>query len=192
VTGTRHLARLTGAALAVAVAAVPVPAAAEDELPAGNLGIIGGIRNGQGRLGENYTLGFMWGVQAAYHPTNLEQKWSFGAAWSLLWGHLWADDPTVADGSLKILEMNLALRVRRLMSPTDPVYLMLSPLGVTVLRTNLPVPPDGRRLNLGPYAGVGGEMFVGKLVMSLETRYGVFTGGPGSLTVLLCLSVGSR
>ena len=183
---------LAGLALGFALAAVPAAARADSDLPAGSLGFVGGFRDGQGRLGDAYTIGPIWGVQAGYHPMGLAQKWSVGGAWSVLWGRLWADDPEITDGTLHVLEMNLAIRVRRLVSERDPVYLMLSPIGVTILRTNLPIPPDGERQYIGPYAGMGGEMFLNETFsLSAEARYGVFTGGPRSLTFLFCLAVGS-
>jgi len=180
------------AACGLALASAPERATADVSLPAGSLGMAGGARHGVGRLGELYNMGVVWGVQAAYHPMSFEQKWSVGGVWSVLWGRLGANDPSVTDGTLHSLEMNLAVRVRRLMSSRDPVYLTISPIGMTLLSTNLPIPPDGKRRYWGPFAGVGGEMFLGeKYSLSVEARYGVFTGGPGSLTYMVCLSVGS-
>ncbi len=183
---------LTALVGALALVGARDVALADGALPAGGVGMAGGARHGVGRMAALYNLGLVWGVQAGYQPTGLDQKWSVGGVWSVLWGRLGASDPSVNDGTLHTLEMNIAVRIRRLMSSRDPVFLTISPIGLTLLSTDLPIPPDGERRYWGPYAGVGGEMFLGeKYSLSVEARYGVFTGGPGSLTYLFCLSVGS-
>ena len=179
-------------AQAVAVAAlmgVAVPAAA-DELPAGRFGVVGGPRLGNGAFGDRFGWGWVWGMEAGYNPTDTDRNWSFGLAWSVSWGWFGADRPEINDGSLWLLEMSFGTRVRRLLGETSQAFLVGN-VGVTVLRTNTPIPPENERSYWGPYAGIGVEGYAGSKLVGLEARYGVFAGGPGSLSILVGFSFGA-
>ncbi len=177
-------------ALVVAVLCAAAAPAGADELPAGRFGVIAGARTGTGALGDRFGFGPVWGMEAGYNPADTERNWSFGVAWSVLWGWFRADRPSVNDGSLWLLEMNFGGRVRRRLGATSQAYLVGN-VGVTVLRTNTPIPPDDKRSYLGPYAGIGVEGYASaKYLVSFEARYGVFAGGPGSLSFLLGFSFG--
>ncbi len=180
-------------ALAVAGALAAAPAAARaDDLPSGQLGTVGGVRQGTGQLGEVFGLGGMLGMRAGWQRSSTERHWSFGVGWEVLWGFFAANDPGISNESLRLLEMNLGLRVRRLLGQGTPRFLLLQS-GVTVLRSNVPIPPDSERNYVGPYVGLGIEQYLlGRFLLTVEWRYGVLVGGPGSLTGLISFSVGNR
>ncbi len=189
-----HAHRALIAAAVAAALAVAVPAHA-DELPAGRFGAIAGLRAGSGGFGDRFDPGLLWGIEAGYNRTDTERNWSFGVAWSVLWGWFGPARPEVADGSLWLIEMNLGGRVRRLLGGEELAYLVGS-VGFTLLRTNTPIPPDMEQSYAGPYAGIGVEGYLaGKYLLSVEVRYGLFTigpvGGPGTISFLFGVSLGT-
>ena len=182
--------RALRALVATALIGSSTPAVA-DSLPAGRFGVVAGARTGVGALGDRFGWGPVWGMEAGYNPADTERDWSFGVAWSVLWGYFGADRPEVSDGSLWLLEMNLGGRVRRLVGEANQAYLVGS-MGLTLLRTNTPIPPDNERSYVGPYAGIGLEGYANsKYLLSFEVRYGVFAGGPGSLSIWAGFSFGT-
>ncbi|HTM22955.1 MAG TPA: hypothetical protein VL172_20675, partial [Kofleriaceae bacterium] len=65
-------------------------------------------------------------------------------------------------------------------------------VGVALLRTSVPVPPDEQRSYVGMYWAAGPELYVlGRYLIDFEVRYGPFIDGPGSLTLSFGLSFGS-
>lgn len=187
----RAVSTLAAAAAVVACVAGSAPAHADD-LPVGQIGALGGVRQGVGQLGEVFGLGGVVGIRAGYQRSSTESKWSLGADWSVLWGFFAADDPGISDEALRLLEMSGGVRLRRLLGEDVPRFLVPR-TGVTILRTNVPVPPDMDRTYFGPYLGVGIEQYLlGKYLLSVEWQYGVLVGGPGSLTGMVTFSVGDR
>lgn len=186
------MARRAGPALVALVlaASASAPARAQDELPAGRFGVITALRQNVGALGDAYGFGFLFGIEAGYQP-GAEDAWSVGVAWSaLVRGWYFADDETLVEQSIGATEMSFALRVRRALGSTAPRFVVLN-TGATFLRTTDPVPPDQEQIYLGPHAGVGIEEFVlGSGFVGLEARYGLFSGGPRSLTLVLSFTGG--
>lgn len=177
---------LTLAAVAAAsIAIAPAPAAADDELPAGKIGVSMGVRQGAGQLGEDFGLGAVFGVEAHYHPTSIDRNWSLGAVWSVVRSWYGSDDTASITGSLDALEFNFGLRVRRMMGPGLPRYFVVSS-GVSMLRTNVPIVPDNERVYFGPYAAIGVEQYLaGRYLFAFEARYGIIATGPGSFSISL-------
>jgi hypothetical protein len=182
---------LAGALLAAFVALEP-RAEAQSELPVGKFGFVTGVRQNVGELGDTYQLGGLLGISAGYQPSSLGRVFSLGVSWSVLWSWIGTDDPSQVTTTLRELEMNFGLRIRRVLGSTTPRFIAAS-TGVTLLRTSIPVPPDDDRLYVGPYLGIGLEQyFLGKFLMSFDARYGLIAGGPNSLTLMLSISFGSR
>ena len=184
-----------GLIAAVLLAIAGATPAHADELPAGRFGVVAGLRAGGGAFGDRFDPGPIWGLEAGYNRTDTERNWSFGLAWSVLWGWFGPARPSVNDGSLWLLEMNFGGRVRRLLGDEDLAYLIGS-VGFTLLRTNTPIPPDMEQSYAGPYAGIGVEGYLAdKYLLSFEVRYGLFTigpvGGPGTLSLLFGFSFGT-
>jgi hypothetical protein len=166
------------------------PVSAE-ELPKGKIGMIGGARQGLGALGGRFGLGPVWGIAAGWQPASTERRLSFGIGWSLVWGHHWPDDSTENSSSLSTREMSLGVKLRVLTEQASPLFLSTG-VGVSLLRTSVPVPPDDERSYVGMYWSIGPEFYVlGRYLVDFEMRYGPFISGPGSLTLAFGLSFGS-
>ena len=181
-------------ALALVLAAPRGARGDEDDLPSGKFGAFGAIRQNLGELGKSYGNGWMMGIDAMYQPTRPGQSFSFGLAWSVAFiGRFGADDIEVADSPLKIVEMTAGLRLRRALSEVEPRYVFATG-GGAVLRTNVPVPPDDKRVYYGGYGGLGYEQYVrflGRSLLSFEARYSLLGKGPQSVTVLFGIGWGS-
>jgi hypothetical protein len=169
--------------------------AQEEELPSGKFGAFGAIRQNLGVLGQTYGNGWMMGIDAHYQPIRPGLNWSVGLAWSVaVIGRFGADDPMVADSPPKIVEMTGGLRLRRALGDTAPQFLFATG-GGAVLRTNVPVPPDDKRMYYGGYGGLGFERyahFLGRSLLSFEARYSLLGQGPSSVTVLFGIGWGSQ
>jgi hypothetical protein len=187
--------RCASFALALAViGAAPAAGWAEDDMPAGKVGVFGAIRQNLGELGDSYGVGWMFGIDAHYQPTRLGQGFSLGLAWSAaLFTRFGADDASLADTSLSVVEMNLGLRLRRSLSRTKPRFLVATG-GGSILRTSVPVPPSDDRLYLGGYAGLAyEEYFLTTWLVTIEARYSLIgPDAPRSASVVIGLGWGSR
>ena len=177
-------------AVVLAVVCLPTAAAAE-ELPAGKIGLMGGARQGLGSLGSQFSLGPVWGIEAGWQPSSTDRRLSVGVHWSLVWGYHWPGDGSSNAASLSSREMSLGVKGRLLTGQSSPLFLSTG-LGVALLRTSVPVPPDDERSYVGMYWSVGPELYVlGRYLVTFEVRYGPFINGPGSLTLAFGLSFGS-
>jgi hypothetical protein len=184
--------RCLPAALALLLLAGAAPAAAQSELPAGRFGGAVGVRQNGGALGNSYGLGGVFGIEAGYQPNRAGRTHDLGVSWAVLWGFFPSDDPELVKEWLRVLEMSFGLRFRRSLAQSTPRFLVAS-AGLSLYRTNVPVPPDDNRLYLGPYAGIGVDQYVAnRYLANLEARYGLLGGGPGSLSLGLSFAVGSR
>ena len=173
----------------VAVLPASVHAQPEDEaLPVGRIGVNLGVRQGLGRLGNDFGVGMVGGIEAGYHPTRLDQRLSLGAFWAVRRSWFGDDEASIA-GSLDLIELDFGARLRLAQQLGVPRFLVLG-AGASVLRTNVPLPPDDRRNYVGPYASLGFEFFVGKVLLGVDARYGLIALGPGSLSWTLSASLG--
>ena len=185
----RGLALALALALGLGVAFAPSKARA-DELPAGKLGLGMGGRLGVGTLGSAFGTGGLLTVQAGYQPTNRERALSFGVTWSFTSSWFGFDDAASLAGSLRLSELALGARVRRKLGGRHDRFAFVG-AGVILLRSNVPIPPDDDRNYVGPYAAVGAEGWAASYLFGVEFRYGLLAGGPGSLSVILSVSVGA-
>jgi hypothetical protein len=167
------------------------PAGPEDELPAAKFGVFTGMRQNVGELGDSYGLGWIWGIDAHYQPTELDRAFSFGLAWSVAFTRVGADDPTIADDPLRLLELSLGVRMRRALGQLAPRFVVAG-VGATMLRANVPIAPHDERSYVGGYGALGIEQYVlGRYLLGLEARYGLFGDGPAGLTVVFGVGFGS-
>jgi hypothetical protein len=164
--------------------------AQEGELPSGKWGMVGALRQNIGELGSSYGFGWLWGLEAGYQPTRPGEAFSFGLSWSALFGRFAAENASLPDDPLSVLEMSFGTRVRTALGEEAPRFLVGS-AGVTVLRTSAPIPPDDDRLYFGGYAGFGVEQYVGNMLVGLDARFGLLGSGPTGLTLLASVSWGS-
>jgi len=187
-----------GSALAVIVAlVVGLEGAAlaqddtvDDGLPAGKFGISAGVRQGLGGLGTDFGPGVVSAVEAGYHLSGPDSVLSPGLHWSVAWGWFGFDDEASLTGSLKLLEFNFGARVRRLIGSGVPRFVALGG-GMTLLRSNVPIPPDLKRTYFGPYVTVGIEQYLSReFLLSFEARYGLISGGPGGISISLGIAFG--
>jgi hypothetical protein len=166
------------------------------DLPAGKIGATAGLRQGVGSLGNAFALGPLIGFEAGYHPRLLWfQNWSFGVNWSILWGTFDPDDASQVAGDLNVREMSMGIRIRRLLAGEEeevPRFVVLS-TGVSLLRSNVPLPPDADRDYIGPYLGFGVEQYLARrYLLSFEARYGIIGSGPGSFSFMVGFAFGSK
>ncbi len=170
----------------------PGEAAAEERnaAPRGKFGMSVGVQQGVGDFGVDRGVGLTTAVEAGYRLLEGERRNSLGLHWAVIWSRFFWDEPSIA-GTLQLLEFDMGVRLRRTIGTTRPKYLFLGS-GIGLLRSNAPIPPDSERVYFGPFLSVGGEGFVfGKFLFSVETRYGLVIGGPGSLTISLGLAAGN-
>jgi len=178
--------RAIAAALVAVALAVALPARAQDEPPTGRFVFTLGARENIGFLGDTFSRGWLFGIEAGYQP-----GW-FGLHWALLFGLFDTDNERAVDRSLNLVNMYFGARTRFALGNTTPRFLVLTG-GLELERSNIPIDDRSDRTFLGPYVGLGLEqILVGRFGVSLETRYGLLVGGPQSLTLLLSFSFGSE
>lgn len=178
--------------LLVAMLAPQAMAQDEGKLPSGKFGLSLGVRQGIGRLGGDYGLGMVGAVEAGYHPTAADRALSAGLSWSVVWSWFGPDDQASITGSLHLLEFNFGAELRRLIDEPTARFLSLG-TGISLLRANVPIPPDQARVYLGPYVSAGIEQFAfgGDLLISFEARYGLIVGGPGTISFAIGVGFGT-
>ncbi len=172
-------------ALALWGAARDAHAQEDTDVPQARWALVLGGRENVGALGNQFGRGWLIGVEAGWQPGRL------GLAWSLHRGAFDTSDPTAAESELRLIEMQFGLRLRWPIGRTSPRF-FLANAGVTAMRSNVPIPPESSRDYVGPFAGIGFEqLLVGRYMISVETRYGLFVGGPAGLTLNISLAFGS-
>jgi hypothetical protein len=169
--------------------ALALPSVARAEDPVTHIGVVAGARANVGAFGRVYGLGWIIGTDAgiSFGP--------IGASWSLQYGELNADDPGEVYSTVGLMEMNFVarLRIRMPVRGTEDVPSFLFFDGsLDLLRASSPIPPDDAQIYVGPSAGLGLEVVLGNVVLSLGTRYGMFVGGPSGLKLLFGVGFQSR
>jgi len=180
--------RVVAVALCVAALSAPTESMAQSETPPARIGIVGGVRQHLGDVGELYGFGWLLGVDAGYQP-----PWfPVGIMWTVLRGEFGSDEPSNVDSDLTMLEMTFGFHGRLSLSDTAVRHLTLG-TGVAVLRSENALPPDNKRSFVGPYVALGYEQYLaGRYLVGLETRYGLLFGGPRGVTMNLSIHFGNR
>jgi hypothetical protein len=162
-----------------------------EDLPWGKIGLTAGFRQNVGPASGDYGFGWLWGVEAGYNVSHIGKPGSIGLSWSVLWGRFDADDPGLSALQLRTLELSFGGRLRYALGEGAPRFVVLSG-GVTLLRSSQPLPPDDSRSHTGPYAGLGVEQYLlGRHLLSFDARYGLISGGPAGLSLMLTVAWGS-
>ena len=163
---------------------------AQVEVPQGNIGLIGQIGQNLGEAGDAYRVSWLLGMTAGYEVSRV-RGFGLGATWSLAFGRYTGAAPRAPDDTVRVVDMSMGVRVRRLLGKSTPRFIVASG-GATFLRLDRAVPPDNERVYLGPYAALGLDQFLRQgTLLSFEVRYGVIRYGPATLAVRLGLSFGS-
>lgn len=165
-------------------------AAAEDGYPKGRFGVGVGVRQGTGELAQDYGLGYVFSIDAGYQPTNVTSPLLFGVHWTASWSYFGTGDRSSIAGNLSTFELSGGVRIRRLVNEKSLAFVFAGG-GATLLRTNVPVPPENKRDYIGAYAAGGFELFaLGRNVVSLEGRYGLIGAGPGAISLTIGIAMG--
>jgi len=177
------------AAVALLSASAP-PAAANSEIPRGKFGVLAGLRQHTGELGNQYGFGWLIGLSAGYQPPLGDSRFSIGGDWGVLWGRFNSDDPSIALDQLFLVEMHFGLKFRAALTESEPRFITASS-GVTLVRADAAIPPDEKKIYAGGYAAVGIDQYLAnRYLVALEARYGLIGNGPASLTLLLSFHFG--
>jgi hypothetical protein len=177
------------ALLALVFVAAAGGAAHADMVPHGRLALVGGGRGHLGELSSEYGAGLMYGVQAAWEPMKDHQKLGYVLVWDVLFGWF-GNDSAAITGTLDEVEMSFGARLRYA-TGDDPKATFLLGGGGSLLRANIELPPRDKRAYGAGYGAIGMELLVGgKVLTSLEFRYGLIGDGPQELTLLATAGFG--
>ena len=167
----------------IALAGPARPARAET-IPSGKLSMVVGVRNGLGELSDAYGLGQIFGIEAAWQPMRETQRVGFALDWGVTWVNFnplfgYGDpDPASITGRLDLLELSAGARLRIAPTGTFGRYLTVGG-GASVLRSNVPLPPQDDRSYIAPFASAGvdihSHLLWGRVMYSVEVRYSGFS-----------------
>src|SRR5690606_3189419 len=118
----------------------------------------------------------------------LHQRFSLGGFWAVRRSWFGEDETSIA-GALDLIELDFGGRLRVALERGAPRFMVLG-AGASLMRANVPLPPDDARHYLGPYGSVGFEVYVEGFLIGLEARYGMLALGPGSFAMLASVSLG--
>jgi hypothetical protein len=180
-------ARAVAAALAIGMSGAP--AARAEDLPPGRIAVVGGLRHGTSGVADDIGLGWSFGIEAAWQPMTVGQRLGYAVSWSLHWA--WFGDQPAAriTGSLDMIQLDAAFRVRLAPTPAPGRCLTLG-LGGTLLRASERIPPDDDRSYLGPFAELGYEhLAFGSFTATLHFRLGPIATGPTILSALFGIGI---
>jgi len=167
--------------------------AESDRLPSTSLGVTTGVVAGAGPSAKPLGVGFALGFAAALQPMRSDQR----LGWSLRWSSLFQyqnilSNATAAriSGDVRLYQADVVFRGR--FAPTDRsgTYLTAG-VGLSLLRSNQPVPPDSQRVWAGAIVTLGVDRYVWSgVLLSLDTRFGLIGNGPTTIATLLTVGYG--
>jgi hypothetical protein len=176
------------------VAGLTTTANAEsDRLPSTSLGAITGVVAGAGPSAKPLGVGFALGFSAAVQPMRSDQR----LGWSLRWSSLFQyqnilSNATAAriSGDVRLYQADVVFRGR--FAPTDRSGTYLTGgVGLSLLRSNQPVPPDSQRVWAGGIVTLGVDKYVWSgFLLSLDARFGLIGNGPTTIATLLTVGYG--
>ncbi len=173
----------------ILILALAAPAAAADTLPSGMIGPIFGGRQGTGAVEPQFGLGALWGIEAGWQPMRQAQRVGLAVRWRTLFSGYWSNDASNVAAQLRVIEMDLGA-YGRIALGQQPRYFDLG-AGWSVMRSNIPLNPDGKRSYTGPWVGVGLEQFIGSSTsVTFEIRAGEVALGPTTLSAIFGIKFG--
>ena len=176
------------ATIAVVLAAAAPPARADD-LPPARLAVVGVVRHGTGAVSDDIAYGAGVGIEAAWQPMSVGQRLGWSLSWTLVWTWFGQEPAARINGTLDLLELDLALRARFAPTPAPGRYLTLGAGGM-LLRANERLPPDDKRNYLGPFAELGYEhLAFGQLTATIHVRLGPIATGPTILSGMIGIGI---
>lgn len=179
----------TRPAVVIAALAMPVAPARAEDLPPGRVSLIGGLRHGTSGVSDDIGFGWSLGVEAAWQPMTVGQRLGYAVAWSLHWAYFGEQPASRITGTIDMIQLDAAFRVRFAPTPAPGRCLTLG-FGGTLLRSNERIPPDDKRAYLGPFAEIGYEhLAFGSFTATFHLRLGPIGTGPTILSGLLGLGV---
>jgi hypothetical protein len=163
------------------------PAAADsDDLPAGSIGAVLGVEAGASGSYTSLGVGVVYGLTAAWQPMSDDQRIGWGVRWSALFGYFPSAAAAPVSGVIRLVEMDLVVRLRIAPTPRPGRYLTIG-AGGSLLRTNEPL-ENGDRIFGGPIATFGYEHnLLGVMLLGVDVRYGIIETGPASIGLLVSL-----
>jgi hypothetical protein len=172
----------------VAVAVACATSAAAEPLPSGAIGAAGGAISGTGADAKRVGFGYTFGGQASWQPMKTEQKIGYSLRWSLMFASLQQGSAAQIIDRLRTVQMDatLGIRFRPWVSPSR--YLTVR-VGGELFRSNQPVPPENRRAFVGAIGSVGYDQYFGRVLLSVDARFGPFGPGPNEAALIFGLSV---
>jgi hypothetical protein len=183
-------ATLATATLGATLGATTTTAAA-DPHPAGSLGATIGGNAGLDSAGAAMGRGVQYGVAASWQPMGQTRRVGWSTRWSTVFGYQVGAEAAKLSSRLRTVQMELGTGVRLRPIRNDDRFVTVR-AGVAVLRANETLPPDTRRDYLGPFVTAGVEQYLfGAVLVSLDLRYGMITGGPATLSLFLTVGTGA-
>jgi hypothetical protein len=168
--------------LAVLVVGVAVAAPAPAQSLKTRFGATVGYRNELGDLGQRYTHGFSFGMEAG-----VQVGW-LGFALSLQRSTVYSARSDNFDNSVFLMEASATVRPRlRLRGESNALFIQAS---IDLLRSSFPIAPDTSQSYFGPSVGFGGEFGLGRLTAGATVKYGFLFGGPQSVEIIFTIAVG--
>jgi hypothetical protein len=163
------------------------PAAAEsDDIPSGSIGAVLGSEAGASGSYTSLGIGVVYGLTAAWQPMSDDQRFGWGVRWSTLFGYFPSAAAAPVSGVMRLVEMDLVVRLRIAPTPKPGRYLTIGG-GGSLLRTNEPL-EDGKRTFGGPIVTFGYEHnLLGVMLLGVDVRYGIIETGPTSIGLLVSI-----
>jgi len=163
--------------------------ASAESLPSGSMGLLLGGFHGTGADAKALGFGYVdpFSFYAAWHPMTTESRVGWEVRWNTIFTtHYNADAAQVAD--LQTMQMDLTIGARIRPSSNPRRYLTIRG-GPGLLRANQRI--DMQRAFFGPVASAGFQQYlVGTLLMlDLDVRYGLITGGPSQIVFTAGISI---
>jgi hypothetical protein len=168
-------------ALLVLALLLPLTAGAD---PVSRLSIVGGRRENFGKVAERWDGGWIRGVEAGIQPS-----W-MGMAWALYFTTLHAE-PGMSLGTVDTWQIDVAARARaRLPLPIPAQTFLHTQLGMSILRSEIPLADGAGAGSFGAITGAGLDIAVGGLQFGLAAGFNIGFDGSASLDVRLSIGYG--